>query len=264
MAETHHERRMKELRSSGFHKAVIDFYTQRVNEQGSELSVLDLGAGSGLVSLSLASLESVHSIVAFDKDLLSMRKLQESDKIKKSVDGSHADLQFDGGQFDVVVCRYAFHHFDRKEQCLREIHRVLKPSGLFLYSDAVLPEHSRTVLNPLYAIREDHFHCYLGYFQTIEMLENGGFAPILIRPYTYRYQTFDKYLEGVDADFESQNGNLRSFAHILKGKIRRAWQMLDDTVKREMMIRCDKESMSFGYYMIDVAAKREKMQRSAG
>lgn len=48
-------------------------------------------------------------------------------------------LPFDGGQFDLVTCRIAPHHFPHAAVFVKECARVLKPGGMLLMQDHVLP-----------------------------------------------------------------------------------------------------------------------------
>lgn len=267
MKPTHHEKRMRELLRGGFHDSVMEFYRWCISAVGQDLSILDLGAGNGLVASSLTADDNISSIVAYDRDLQSMRGLEEVGKITKRADGSISDLPFPDRTYDVVVCRYAFHHFHAKSDCLGEIHRILKPEGILLYSDPVIPEHSRNVLNPLYAIREDLYFGYLDYYETIALLESSGFTPILVRPYKYHYSQFEKYLEGVEDGFAAASpepGDKAKVVAILKKKIERAWGMLDAQTRREMEIREDGNTISFSYHVVDISARKSDPKSASG
>jgi SAM-dependent methyltransferase len=215
---------------------------------------LTFGAGSGFVSRSLADKEYTNLITACDRDLVYMRELPDHQKISKKICDDSRSLPFDDRSFDVVVCRYTFHHIEHKAETLREFSRVLTDEGIFLYSDQVLPEHSRDILNPLSFIREDHFHGYLDYYGTIDLLERTGFRVVLARPYTYRYTSFDKYLEGVDDGFSGEVPY--AFSDQLKAKLTNAWNHLDERTQREMRIEPHSLSSGFSYYLIDLALKK--------
>jgi len=51
-------------------------------------------------------------------------------------------LPFEDASFDLVSCRIAPHHFDSIPDFLDEVHRVLKPNGLFALVDNVVPDGS--------------------------------------------------------------------------------------------------------------------------
>jgi ubiquinone/menaquinone biosynthesis C-methylase UbiE len=50
-------------------------------------------------------------------------------------------LPFADGEFDVVVCRFAFHHFEEPGRVLREMARVCRPEGKVAVEDLVSSEH---------------------------------------------------------------------------------------------------------------------------
>ena len=198
---THGEKRMEELARKGIHGRVLAFYDRCIRDMsaGADLAILDLGAGSGHVSLWLAAQDCVGSVVAYDKALKYMRELPKHPKIEKRSQGSNTALPFGSDEFDVVICRYVFHHFEQKAESLREVRRVLKPGGLLLLSDAVLPDHSKSVLNPLLHVREQNIGGYLTYHETLRALEDAGLCPVLWRPYTYSYESFAKLGYAVDS-----------------------------------------------------------------
>src|SRR6187397_3042314 len=51
-------------------------------------------------------------------------------------------LPFDDASFELVTCRIAPHHFDSIPDFLGEVHRMLKPNGVFALVDNVVPEGS--------------------------------------------------------------------------------------------------------------------------
>jgi SAM-dependent methyltransferase len=46
-------------------------------------------------------------------------------------------LPFADASFDIVSCRFAFHHFERPEQAFAEMLRVCRPGGRIVVCDAV-------------------------------------------------------------------------------------------------------------------------------
>ncbi|HKS85484.1 MAG TPA: methyltransferase domain-containing protein, partial [Pseudolabrys sp.] len=48
-------------------------------------------------------------------------------------------LPFEDESFDLVTCRIAPHHFDSIPEFLGEVHRTLKPGGVFALVDNVVP-----------------------------------------------------------------------------------------------------------------------------
>ena len=50
--------------------------------------------------------------------------------------GDAARLPFAAGAFDIVTCRFAFHHFEQPASVLAEMVRVCRPGGAVLLCDA--------------------------------------------------------------------------------------------------------------------------------
>jgi SAM-dependent methyltransferase len=253
-------------------EATMVFYRQFLQSLNRAM-VLDLGAGIGKVATGISAMDQVETVIAYDTGPEPMRALKESAKVRKEVSGNYTQLPFGDQTFDAVICRYVLHHFEKKERALAEVKRVLKPNGVLLLSDAILPEHSRDALASIYRIREDQFYGYLTYFELICLLEASGLSPLLSRPYRYGYANLSDYLKAVDNGMaeslqhvaaESVNAQgseslAQPVADILKWKIRRAFFALDETVQREIgVIRNDDGSdLSFQYFMLDVAAKAQ-------
>ncbi|ASR37358.1 SAM-dependent methyltransferase [Prauserella marina] len=66
------------------------------------------------------------------------------------VDGSFEDLPFDDNEFDVVWSQDAMLHSGDRGQVLREVARVLKPKGDFLFTDPMAADDcDKTLLKPI-------------------------------------------------------------------------------------------------------------------
>lgn len=114
-------------------------------------------------------------------------------------------LPFPGEYFDVVYSRHALEHSVDLKATLREIERVLKPGGIFIFcvparADDTEPTHltrwpARKWLAAFRAVGKIRFHAQHDYF--IDELygyaqKTGGVDPSLV----YRAQQWIKYLRG--------------------------------------------------------------------
>jgi ubiquinone/menaquinone biosynthesis C-methylase UbiE len=102
--------------------------------------VLDLGAGTGLLTLALAP--HVASVTALDisaamLDRLDAHAVTEGLTNVELVAADMRSLPFDDETFDLVVSNYAFHHLDdsAKELAASEARRVLRPGGRLVLCD---------------------------------------------------------------------------------------------------------------------------------
>lgn len=106
--------------------------------------VLEVATGPGYVAMGFAAV--AREVVGVD---LTEAPLAIADK-RRQEQGLHnvrfqlADasrLPFADGEFDVVVCRLAFHHFEQPPRMLSEMVRVCAPQGTVAVEDLVVSEH---------------------------------------------------------------------------------------------------------------------------
>lgn len=100
--------------------------------------VLDLGCGTGLLSLSLA--DKAKEIVALDISNGMINSLKA--KIKKreikninAIKGDIHNTEFPDNFFDTIVCVLSFHHFHDISRVMQILKRILKPFGEIIVVD---------------------------------------------------------------------------------------------------------------------------------
>ena len=104
------------------------------------MRVLDLGVGSGYMSFPIAKNHSTCEVVGLDivgNALKINRERAAAEGINNisfiCYDG--IDFPFENSSFDMVITRYALHHFPDIEHSIGEVARVLKNGGRFFLSD---------------------------------------------------------------------------------------------------------------------------------
>jgi ubiquinone/menaquinone biosynthesis C-methylase UbiE len=107
--------------------------------------VLDVATGGGHVAYAFAP--HVARVWATDitQEMLDMVKAEAQKRALSNVRTAYAKAEampFEDASFDLVTCRIAPHHFDSIPDFLGEVHRVLKPNGMFALVDNVVPEGS--------------------------------------------------------------------------------------------------------------------------
>jgi ubiquinone/menaquinone biosynthesis C-methylase UbiE len=107
---------------------------------------LDVATGGGQTALRFAP--HVSRVVALDltpRMLVAARTFVEEQGASNVVfsGGDAENLPFVTGAFDLVTCRIAPHHFPDCFRFIQECARVLKPGGLLLIEDHVLPDDER-------------------------------------------------------------------------------------------------------------------------
>ena len=127
-----------------------DYVTRTANQQAafvlpylhSEMNLLDVGCGPGTITVGLAKVVAPGHVVGVDLDSMHIeaaRTLAAEQGVTNVTFqlGSALSLPFDDGRFDVAFENNVFVHLSlRALQAAKEVHRVLKPQGIFAARDA--------------------------------------------------------------------------------------------------------------------------------
>jgi ubiquinone/menaquinone biosynthesis C-methylase UbiE len=105
--------------------------------------VLDIATGTGFTAFTFA--EAAGEVVATDittKMLQEARRLAVDRQLRniRFLQVAAEALPFRDKTFDITTCRIAPHHFASVPAFLREIHRILRPTGRFVLTDSSSPE----------------------------------------------------------------------------------------------------------------------------
>jgi ubiquinone/menaquinone biosynthesis C-methylase UbiE len=115
---------------------------QILKEQSHAIHILDLACGTGNYLLAQKRAYERDDIEWFGCDLSEKMLAIAKEKLLfpklRIADASR--LPYESDFFDLVACNFAFHHFSNKMKCIKEIHRVLKPKGIFLMNN-ICPEY---------------------------------------------------------------------------------------------------------------------------
>ena len=102
--------------------------------------VLDVAGGNGQLGRYLAERAAFAIIPDLTPEMLATGAAAARDAGTRNVvfaEGDATRLPFADGQFDVVVSRFAFHHFDDPAVAAREMARVCRPGGVVAVIDMV-------------------------------------------------------------------------------------------------------------------------------
>jgi ubiquinone/menaquinone biosynthesis C-methylase UbiE len=142
--------------------------------------VLDVGCGTGTLAIaaarSVGPSGSVHGIDASPEMIVRARK--KAGKAGVDVDfrnGVVEALPYGDGHFDVVMSTLMLHHLPRKarQECAREIHRVLKPGGRVLVVDfGTTPRGKKSLIGHF------HRHGHVDLRDIVEVLNDAGLSVI--------------------------------------------------------------------------------------
>jgi SAM-dependent methyltransferase len=115
--------------------------------------VLDVAAGTGHVARRLAP--DVRTVVALDATRAMLAQGREhAPPNVLFVHGDAASLPFLDDSFDVVVTRFALHHFADPRVQLAEMRRVLRPGGRLAVADLIAHPEAAGTQNRLETLRD--------------------------------------------------------------------------------------------------------------
>ena len=106
----------------------------------SGMRILDLGTGSGYLAFPFADKYKNVEVIGLDIVEKTLRENQKKAQLE-GIDNLHfvsydgIGFPFDDNSFDIVITRYALHHFPAIIDTFSEISRVLKKKGVFFLSD---------------------------------------------------------------------------------------------------------------------------------
>jgi len=90
--------------------------------------VLDVGAGVGnLFPYELKN--RVADLIGIDRD----PRVEANPLLHRGIRADVTDIPIEDSYFDVVFSRYVLEHIEKPEEFLREMYRILKPGGYFIF-----------------------------------------------------------------------------------------------------------------------------------
>ncbi len=161
---------------------VLERFRQAVGDAAGD-RVLDVACGPGIVAEMLAP--HVGEVVGIDSTPEMIRRARDRFEKAGIANGRFGvapaeHLPFEAGSFDQVVTRLSFHHLPDIPAVLKEIRRVLRPSGRLTVADIIsVADPDRSALhNALEQLRDPtHVH-FLSQAQLIGLVEGGGFSVV--------------------------------------------------------------------------------------
>lgn len=144
-------------------------------------TILDLGTGSGYIAFPLSEQNPNTHIIGMD---IVTETLERNTNI--AVEQGRGNLKFvayDGKIFpfkdaglEMIITRYALHHFPNIEETFREMYRVLKKGGKLVISDPT-PNENDTVgfVDKFMQMKKDGHIKFYSFSEFKEMLEKSGF-----------------------------------------------------------------------------------------
>lgn len=120
-------------------QAALDLLVEAAQPRAGDAS-LDVACGPGTVATAFAAhVRQAAGLDATEAMLAQARKLAALSAVRNVAwhRGDVYALPFADGTFDIVSCRFAFHHFEEPVRAFGEMVRVCRPGGRIVLCDAV-------------------------------------------------------------------------------------------------------------------------------
>jgi ubiquinone/menaquinone biosynthesis C-methylase UbiE len=148
-----------------------------------DMRVIDIATGPGHTAAAVAPF--VREVIATDiapgmldraRELARARGL--SNLMTASMDAEALDAE--DASFDAATCRVAPHHFLDVDRALAEVARVLRPDGVFVVEDSVVPDDAAldAFLNDLEKVRDPTHVRSLNRCEWDRALRRAGLTPV--------------------------------------------------------------------------------------
>ncbi len=146
--------------------------------------VLEVACGPGIVAEAIAPLVSELVCIDATPEMLALAefRLEKSEHSNLTFYEALAEaLPFEAAEFDVIVTRLSFHHFEDIRTVLSEFRRVLRPQGRLVTADVISSSNREesALHNALEQLRDPtHVHMF-SHQEFLTVLRRGGFEPIV-------------------------------------------------------------------------------------
>lgn len=190
--------------------------------------VIDIGTGTGHTALAIAPYAA--EVVAVD---LTQPMLAEAQQLAASrgitnvrfLQADTSALPLASGQFDLVTCRMAAHHFSCVEMVVSEWARILKTGGKVILVDSVSPENAEVedFLHEIELLRDPSHGRNQRISRWLSLLSEAGFIaslerswsiPLDIPSWTQRMKTPPASVARIEQLFAEASPTIKEGLHI--------------------------------------------------
>lgn len=187
----------------------------------SHLAVLDVAAGTGLLGRAIAPhVKKVVAVDATPEMLREGRRQAEQDGLANIVfeQGLAEALPYPNDAFDLVVSRFAMHHFEDPRLPMTQMVRVCRPSGTVAVIDLVAPQNEIVagVYNRLEHMRDPAHTRALSFEELRTLVRNAGLDLVYTVSRVVEVRV-DRWFELTQTDPEARRAIVEALTQELEG-----------------------------------------------
>jgi ubiquinone/menaquinone biosynthesis C-methylase UbiE len=180
--------------------------------------VLDVATGGGHTGLFLASLGHEVTLADIAQPMLERAAKTAAERGLKVETRQHAaeQLPYPDGDFDLVTCRVAAHHFSSPPEFIRETARVLKRGGFFLLIDGSVADdetEAEVWLHNVEKLRDPSHHRFLTPRGWSQLCEASGLKVRSVTLHPFKQPDLNWYFETAATSPENRQQVLDLVAH---------------------------------------------------
>lgn len=151
-------------------------------EDGNYRKILDIGTGTGYLAFPLAERFSTSTVYGIDiadkiieKNNATVKEKAISNLTFQAFDG--LTYPFEDESFDLIVTRYAFHHFPNVVDAIQQMNRLLVKGGMVLVSDPMRNDKDTYgIIDDYMRVKKDGHIQFYSASELDELFSNNGFA----------------------------------------------------------------------------------------
>lgn len=151
-------------------------------EDGNYRKILDIGTGTGYLAFPLAERFSTSVVYGIDiadkiieKNNATVKEKAISNLTFQAFDG--LTYPFEDECFDLIVTRYAFHHFPNVVDAIQQMNRLLVKGGMVLVSDPMRNDKDTYgIIDDYMRVKKDGHIQFYSASELDELFLNNGFA----------------------------------------------------------------------------------------
>ena len=191
-------------------------------EEGTYDKILDIGTGTGYLAFPLA--ERYPSSTVYGIDIADAIIAKNQEMVKEKGITNLQFMAFDGLQYpfedesiDLMVTRYAFHHFPNVVDAIQQMHKILRKGGRVMISDPMKHEKdTKGIIDDYMGIKKDGHIQFYSAKELDELFLQNGFVKEkqLITDMKFPFPPKQEYIDLFDKTgaedrgmYEIANGN---------------------------------------------------------
>jgi choline kinase/ubiquinone/menaquinone biosynthesis C-methylase UbiE len=156
--------------------------------------VLDLGTGTGKILMALKAKNPDNEYYGVDISSGMMSKIDESYGFHLSLSPIEELKDFKDNDFDLLTARMVFHHANNLDKAMSEVHRVLKPGGMFILCEGNPPDRQTVPFyEGMFRFKEDRI-TYMS-DDLVNLLVNEGFKDITSKTIIMKDMSLNNWLD---------------------------------------------------------------------